>query len=150
VNVSCESDAWTDSDTEAGCYCIGRSRGGSVITIGRCHFHSAGSGARGEGQANHPTKLRCRNRCGCWGWMLQMRAVNVSWTLQNLPMRYASMGRTKSRSQSKSAPMPSVQASVQKRSTHTLNSSGLCFLPSPTSQSQTQQNAFRRLHYSHS
>jgi hypothetical protein len=44
-----------------------RSRGGPVITIGRCPLPQRAAGARREGQANHTTKLRCRSGCGCLG-----------------------------------------------------------------------------------
>jgi proteasome lid subunit RPN8/RPN11 len=45
--------------------------------------------------------------------------------------------------------MPSVAAAANAVNEHQ-HISGLCFLSSPTSLSQTQQNAFRRLHFSHS
>jgi hypothetical protein len=84
--------------------------------------------------------------CGCCEWM---RLANVSRTLQNVPMRCASIRSDHVRVAEQSRYYAERRCCC-KSGQRTHHFSGLCFLPSPTSQSQTQQNAFRRLHYSHS
>ncbi len=141
MNVSCESAVF---ETDAGDFYLWS------ITRWLCHHnrsvHLHSGAARGAAPRGTSKPTDQAPSCGCCEWM---RLANVSRTLQTVPMRCASI-RSDHVGVAEQSRYYAERRCCCKSGQRNHTFSGLCFLPSPTSQSQTQQNAFRRLHYSHS